>query len=87
MRYKRQGWQFPDVCPPDEDGVYIITDSRGNVDPAEYRAQGFGKTGRLVGGEFPEWRSLYTLEELYRGEVVAWRELPDPFEGEGGRNV
>lgn len=45
---KRQGWQIFDVCPPEEDGVYIVTDHRGDVFPAEYDAEG-EEPGTLVG--------------------------------------
>lgn len=78
---KKTGWQLPDVCPPEESGIYIVTDQRGNVFPAEYREKGFGKTGRLISDKFTVWRDLGTLEQLYEEEVAAWRELPEPFEG------
>ena len=80
-RYKKTGWQIYDVCPPEEDGVYLVTDHHGVVFPAVYRAKGYGKTGRLVTDKFPVWRDMETEEQLYEEEVIAWMELPEPFEG------
>ena len=74
-------WEIFDVCPPEEDGVYLVTDHRGDVFPADYRAKGYGKTGRLVTDKFPVWRDMETEEQLYEEEVIAWMELPEPFEG------
>lgn len=83
--YKREGWQFADICPPEEDGVYIVTDKTGAVYPAEYREKGFGAIPGRLGALLPEdwykWRDIYTDMMLSPGEVLAWMELPAPFRG------
>lgn len=79
---KRQGWQIYDVCPPEEDGVYIVTDSTGEVFPAEYDADGEDLGTLLVGSERRmHWRDLDTGVGFFDNEVTAWMELPDPFRG------
>lgn len=78
---KRQGWQIFDVCPPEEDGVYIVTDITGEVFPAEYDAEG-EEPGTLVGrGRRMHWTDMDTGVGLFDNEVTAWMDLPDPFEG------
>lgn len=75
-------WQIYDVCPPEEDGVYIVTDCTGEVFPAEYDAAGeeFGRL--LVGRErWMHWTDIATGVGFFNEEIIAWMELPDPFEG------
>lgn len=75
-------WEIFDVCPPEEDGVYIVTDCTGEVFPAEYDAEG-EEVGRLFIGTklMMHWTDIDTGEGLLDGEVTAWMKLPDPFEG------
>lgn len=79
---KRQGWQIYEVCPPEEDGVYIVTDCTGEVFPAEYDAEGEEPCTRFVGtGSRMHWTDLDTGVGFFDNEVTAWMELPDPFRG------